>query len=526
VPYRETPRPWGETFLPKSVQPRKILRTVQFERLNEAERVAVGCLQGLTCRTDPQIWLLRQPLDREWLDWHRTIGWIDGEEAVADWKDLVREARAASRVRGAVIADPALYRGDQIALNVAACEDALVLTPELAQELDLPVVVDLRGRFASYAVALRWFLEAYDGRYSRHLADFCAPRRIREATWTYAFQWRAPLVWGSGPEDERLPGADRFEDRRAIAELFSRMSPNSPVIGFPAAEPGQGLGEPPGVELLSRYGRSLVCSDFLANTGVTSGFALEKLTQKKPAEPPPLERDKIYVALAVSDGDNLNAWLKFFRGYFEHPSFGTFPLAFGMGPALREVMPAVARWYFERATPRNEFLCDVSGAGYMQPPKFALNLEDPERAWAGFLDWTARLLPAMDMRTVRPVEAEVSQLERYERALPFCHSIFSDMGRYSGHSGLRQLTFSLRGGMPVFRAATTWRKDVGGPMAEIREQVGEVRPAFVNGFLHCWTFGAADIAALVASAGGDVVFVTPSQLAELYGQARNRGWLR
>jgi hypothetical protein len=80
--------------------------------------------------------------------------------------------------------------------------------------------------------------------------------------------------------------------------------------------------------------------------------------------------------------------------------------------------------------------------------------------------------------------------------------------------------------MPVFRAATTWRKDVGGPMAEIREQVGEVRPAFVNGFLHCWTFGAADIAALVASAGGDVVFVTPSQLAELYGQARNRGWLR
>lgn len=525
VPYRETPRPWGETFVPKSRPPRRHLLAVRCEKMGDAERVALACLQGLTCRVDPHLWLLRQPLDREWLEWHQTLGWIDGYEEVADWKMLVKEARMSGVLRGAVVADTGLYRGDQIAINVAACEDALVTTPELAVALDLPVLVDLRGRFSTYAAALRWFLSAYAGRYSVHLADFCAPRRIRDATWTYAYQWRAPLVWGSGEQDERHAGADRFEERRVIAELFASMSPNSPVMGFPAAEPGQGLGEPPGVELASRYGRALVCSDFLANTGITSGFVVDRLSQKNAPPTPALDRRKIYVALALSDGDNMNAWLKFFRAYFEHPSFGSFPLAFGMGPAVREILPGIARWYFDRSTPVTEFFCDVSGAGYMQPPKFALNLSDPEKAWAGFLNWTARLLPPMEMRSVRPVEAGAEQVARYARALPFCHSIFTDMGRYSGHSGIRQLTFESDGGMPVFRAATTWRKEVGGPLAEIREQVGDQRPAFVNGFIHCWTFRPEDIAALVAAAGEEYVFVTPSQLADLYRDARKRGWV-
>jgi hypothetical protein len=519
VPYRETPRPWGETFVPKSKVPRRKLVAVSFNKLNPAERIAVACLQGLTCRVDPHIWLLRQSMDREWLDWHQTLGWIDGYELQSDWKAIVQQSKASGLLRGAVLADPGLFRGDQIAINVAACEDALVTSPELARELELPVLVDLRGRFPTYAGALRWFMEAYAGRYNLHLADYCAPRRIREATWAYAYQWRAPLVWGSGPEDERNPGADRFEDRRVIAELFARMSPNSPLMGFPAAEPGQGLGEPPGVELASRYGRSLVCSDFLANTGITSGFVMEHLSQKPPPPAPVLQKDKIYVALALSDGDNMNAWLKFFQQYFQHPAFGSFPFAFGMGPALRELMPAVARWYFDKATPLNEFICDVSGVGYMQPPKFGLNLSEPERAWKGFLDWSARMLPTLEMRTLRPVEAGKEDLERYARAMPFCHSIFSDMGRYSGHSGLSQLTFRLEQGMPVFRAATTWRKNVGGPLAEIREQVGLARPAFVNGFVHCWTFTPADVAQIVAEAGEEFVFVTPAQLAELYRQA-------
>ena len=62
------------------------------------------------------------------------------------------------------------------------------------------------------------------------------------------------------------------------------------------------------------------------------------------------------------------------------------------------------------------------------------------------------------------------------------------MGRDSGREGIDHLTYSLPGGMPVFRAVTSWRYGKDGFLREIREQVGSHRPAFVNGFVHCWTY--------------------------------------
>lgn len=69
------------------------------------------------------------------------------------------------------------------------------------------------------------------------------------------------------------------------------------------------------------------------------------------------------------------------------------------------------------------------------------------------------------------------------------------------------------------RGYTSWRHGKDGFLKEVHEQVGSRRPAFVNGFLHCWTFSMDDIVNIHADAGPEVVFVTPSQLAALHGQA-------
>jgi hypothetical protein len=94
------------------------------------------------------------------------------------------------------------------------------------------------------------------------------------------------------------------------------------------------------------------------------------------------------------------------------------------------------------------------------------------------------------------------------------------MGCYSGHKGYANLTYDLPDGMPVFRAMTTWRNSGSRFTGEIREQVGAQRPAFVNGFVHCWTFSPEAVAKIVENAGPDIVFVTPSQLASLSRQAK------
>ena len=524
LPFVVTPRPWGETYLPKSKPPARHLLVVNVERLSSEERVAITCLQGLTSRDQPRIWILRRQEDRNWLDWHKEKGYIDSYEVVTNWPDLFKEF--SSVCKGAIIPDPKLYRGNVLAVNVAECEDLIVATPDLAQKLGLPVKIDLRERFQSYVEGMRWVWTNYKSRLSRHLCRFMYPWLMADCTFAYDYQWHSVMFWIVGPMDEVQPGADRFAERRLMAEIFSEMDPNIAVLGYPYAGEGVGIGEGDGVALGSRYAKGLVCSDFLGNTCVMSGVRIDRLTQPQQPPPPPLDKNSIYIALVMSDGDNENTWMAFFSQYFHHPSFGKFPLAFGMGPAIRDLMPAVAQWYYEQASPQTEFIADVSGVAYTEPEDYAQAFTDRDRVYAGFLDWTARSMQAMGMRTVRTASGDDDIVAHYAKALPFCHSIFADMGRYSGREGIDKLTYSLPDGMPVFRAVTSWRYGKDGFLREVREQTKSSRPAFVNGFVHCWTFSADDLARIYEQRDPNMVFVTPAQLAALYRQATDQGWVK
>lgn len=520
LPVLQAPRQWGDTFLPKSNLPASVVLAVPLAGLKNDERIAITCLQGLLARQQPRLWLIRNHEDPFWMDWHKAKGHIDRFETVADWASLFDRFRG--ELKGAVIPDVKLFRGDLLALNVAACEDLIVASPELAQRLRLPVKVDLRGKFQTYSDGLSWLWTTYKNRFNPHLCDFRHPGLLPHGTFDYSYQWRAVMFWPAGPKEESKPGVDRRAEYRLVAKILSEMPVNGVCIGFPAMGEGEGLGEPPGVELLSRYGKSLVCNNHGGNYSILSGVRIDRLELPKTPPAPKLEADKIYIALAMSDGDNQILWPGFFRRYFEHPAFGRFPLAFGMGPAIRELQPGLAQWYYEHASPTTEFFADVSGAGYIQPDHFAEMYVDREQVWNDFLQSTRRLMEPLGQRTIRTVGGNDANVQRYASALPFCHSIFADMGRYSGRSGIENLTYSLPDGMPVFRAVTSWRYGKEGFLREIREQVGKQRPAFVNGFVHCWTFGMDDLARIHEQRDADMIFVTPSQFSELYRQSKKK----
>lgn len=510
------PRPWGDSFTPRSAAPAETIHVVPLDSLTGDQRIALCCLQGLVARSRPELWLRRDARqDSFWLDWHKEQGSIKDWNLEEDWKSLF--TKYAEHYRGAVIADPELYRGDLIALNTAACEDLIVTTPELAQELGLEVKIDLRGRFTTYADGMRWVWETYREKLNRFLCDFRDPELVRFATFDMAFQWRGLMFWLTGPDEASLPGVDAAAELRVLEEIFSSMGRSAVCIGFPHREGGIGIGEPQGVELLSRFGIALSCNNHASNMSVLSGMPRVRLEQNASLPAPQLDREKIYISLALSDGDNQILWPEFFRGYFEHPSYGSFPLAFGIGPATHEMQPGVIDWYYRKAAKNTEFIADVSGAAYIHPQHFGSSLGDPEGAWRDYLGITNRLMEEMDLRCIRTVGGDDEVIGRFIDALPHSHSIFADMGRYSGHSGIDQLTYSLKG-KPVFRSVTSWRYGKEGFLNEVHEQVGTQRPAFVNGFVHCWTFTMDDLVKIHAEAGADIEFVTPSQLADLYQQ--------
>lgn len=514
APETKTARPWGNSFVPRSHKPADIIRQVSLVGRTKDERIALCCLQGLVARTRPQLWLERDTnIDSFWLNWHRKRGYIKGFERVKDWKGLFKEYRNA--YRGAVIADTTLYRGQLIALNVAACEDMIVTTPQLAQQLGIEVKIDLRGRFATYTQGMQWVWETYKKKLNPFLCDSRDPDLVSYATFDMAFQWRGLMFWLTGPDESRLPGVNAKEELKLYEKIFSAMGPSPVCIGFPHRKGGFGIGEPQGVQLFSRFGMALSCNNHLSNTSILSGMPQTEFKRRALLPTPKLDRSKIYVALVLSDGDNQILWPDFFRRYFQHAEFGTFPLAFGIGPATREMQPGVIEWYYKNAPRETEFIADVSGAGYIDPEYFAASLNDKDAVWTGYLEWTKRLMKDMDLKSVRTVKGDDDVITRYIRALPECHSIFADMGRYSGHDGIKQLTYELRG-KPVFRSVTSWRYGKDGFLKEIHEQVGRQRPAFVNGFVHCWTFTMDDLVRIHRNAGQEFEFVTPSQLAQLY----------
>ena len=529
LPYSVTRRPWGDSFLPKSSPPARHLQVVDVAPLKPEERIALTCLQGLTSREQPRIWLKRNGEDQFWLDWHKQKKYIDSYESVTNWTGLFRQY--SNSYKGAVIPDSELFRGDLLAMNVAACEDLIITTPELAKKLGIPVKMDLRGKFKNYAEGMRWVWTTYKNQLSRHLCRYAHPSLLQECNFAYDMQWRGVDFWIAGPLDEDEPGADKLAECRLMAEIFSEMDPNTAMLGFPAIPAwgfGYGLGEPDGVKFASRYAKGVIGSDYLRNICVMSGVRLDHLENPHQPPPPVLDRNSIYIALVLSDGDNENAWLDFFRKYFQDPSFGKFPLAFGIGPPIREIMPAVAQWYYEHASPQTEFIAEVSGIAYIRPEFYGSAYADRDRVYAGFLDWTARSMQAMGLQTVRTERGGDDILARYAKALPFCHSIFADMSRDTDRWGISQLTYSLPEGMPVFRAVTGpgSSSDKIGFLREIREQVGTQRPAFVHGWVNCWVYGPDDLAHIYEQRDPDMVFVTPAQLATLYRQAKENGWVK
>jgi hypothetical protein len=112
-------------------------------------------------------------------------------------------------------------------------------------------------------------------------------------------------------------------------------------------------------------------------------------------------------------------------------------------------------------------------------------------------------------------------LARFALRIPQMHSIFADMGRDLARSGIENLTYQLPSDMPVFRSVTSWRNGQEAFLREIREQVGAIRPAFVNAYVNCWIYHDLDLIAGVYDARDkDMIFVTPTQLATLYRQAQ------
>ena len=92
---------------------------------------------------------------------------------------------------------------------------------------------------------------------------------------------------------------------------------------------------------------------------------------------------------------------------------------------------------------------------------------------------------------------------------------------WSGPKTYNEFTYTLPTGQPVFRAALEGQGQ--GPQEKadlLRRRAGTARPAFLNAFIWNWGSSMSDLKKMLDILGPDYVAVTPSQLNDLYRQAK------
>lgn len=300
--------------------------------LSPADQVLAQCLQGLTGRKQPRIWLrfrgmyalLEAQLKEEGVQLH---------EAASPW-ELLERFRPA--VKGAVIyqlGTPSVNRATSLAgvLDAVAVEAGQV---ERAKALGLPILADARK------MTEREVLERYRGRFARGLVVEQKPERagfLRD----FAVKHRAFTYY---TEDNALRG-----------EILKAMGPNVQVFGWGPDEHGW-------VRSVSSANATVVPADWNVNLSALESLPARSLRRPRRPVPRP-EAGARYVAFVLTDGDNIQ-WLcgghPTDRSFWANPLRGTFPMTWEVSPLLAQRAPRVLEYLYRTASPQDGF---VTGAG-------------------------------------------------------------------------------------------------------------------------------------------------------------------
>jgi hypothetical protein len=333
-------------LLPAFSAPAPVLDCVDLSSANGAETDLIASLEGIVNRTRPQIACVngREGEGRmTWLDLHKlSYQMVDCYDAVLKYR---------TNVTGLVVTDPAQPHTLNLATTMAGVNNELICDPSLLATLtnapyNLAVVDDLRGRFANYDEVYRYLYANYWSRCTHRVIAGMSPNlhgRLRD----YLVAVKSATVW---------LGPGKKKDAELLRLFISKMTPADGV--YMGWWPGEG----DGLEWIAQYGIPVLASDLFCNATVFGGVH-HSIDIPKIPPPPPLE-NKVYVALILSDGDNVQYMQHGMKKNWETNARGTIPIGWTTSPLAVDMDPMMLDYYWSTATTNDCLVSGPSGAGY------------------------------------------------------------------------------------------------------------------------------------------------------------------
>ena len=346
---------WPEDrLLPFFLPPATPVRSLDMNtaKLSDEERVMFCTLQGIVNRTRPRI-LLYNHNEEPQTTWPTAHSLRITPVAPSSPYALVKMYK--EEINGLV-----LYSNDRcnhysnLAVTIAGLDRLLPVTAEIraklvANGMDFPVVEDLTPLTMTNALGVYTYL--YNNYWNR-----CNHRLLISERPTIPYVHDIGAACGSACVwlDPRIAN-----ERSLLDKMLKDMTPGRDIVLGWFPEERSGVGE------ATKFGLSSVPADFFENTTVYT--AVNKPIKIPPVPKRPKLENKIYAAVYISDGDNIQYCQHAMAKIFEQSGRGKMAMNWTISPALADFSPMMLNYYYRKASANDCFVSGPSGLGYAMP---------------------------------------------------------------------------------------------------------------------------------------------------------------
>ena len=503
--------PYGQV-IPHFAMPADTLDALDIqEGISDDEKLMFTVLQGLVNKTHPRLFLF-QPAGEGKYKWPEKLGLCMDELPRAKRFELVR--KYAAELDGVVLYDPSKnIHYANLASTVAGIENLLPVTQPLHQLLlnegiKLPVRTDLtRLNFTRTTQIYDYLYKYYWKRCTHRLLVSQPPERgfVRDL----AVASGAAIVWLD---------ARKWNENVILRKFLKEMKPGESLVTgwFPEERSGVGM--------TAEYGLSTIPSDFYMNATVYAGMS-QPVHYPKVPKMPELE-NKIYLALFLSDGDNVQYCQHAMSQLWDKEGRGSIPINWTISPGLVDFGPALLNYYYDTATENDCFASGPSGLGYSliyDSHNYIWNSDSGE-AISPYVKWTQQYLEKSGLRIIT-IWDEINDEQRSAYAR-YCRYLYGLTLQDWEHQPYKLPTLVQDRNLPVIANLPCYANGVDVIYSFWQDTIAKFdgsKPLFLSAQGESWKMGPDNIVALKerleALSLGNIVICRGDHFFNLYRKA-------
>jgi hypothetical protein len=174
----------AQRALPRFLPP-DYLDAGDISSLTGDQQIMLTTLQGIVNRTQPRLYWI-QGADGTDQSWLKTLNVPNS--LTTDPMSMLSKYKG--EIKGAIVYDPLVSHSINVATSLAGIMDAVVASADLAAQYNLPIVMDLRGKFSGALDAYNWLIDNYWTQLTPRMLAGIAPASISNAP---GVQWTTLL---------------------------------------------------------------------------------------------------------------------------------------------------------------------------------------------------------------------------------------------------------------------------------------------------------------------------------------------